>query len=179
MWKLSTKDHKATAFGGGGDDDEAREVWVTSVSLRFGPFAIKLVYDTPRVQRPLVASRDKSEDIYDLSWSSDSLQLAAGSIDNAVRVWDVQKGWCHSESSSLNPPLKVLFVRLRYLPEEDYRSHSLRARGCVGPSGKVSGLTEQRQVPPLLLFIFHLHYLYMMIVVTGPAVCTREIRRLS
>ena len=46
MWKLSTKDHKATAFGGGGDDDEAKEVWVTSVSLRFGPLSIKVVYDT-------------------------------------------------------------------------------------------------------------------------------------
>lgn len=32
------------------------------------------------------------EDVYDLSWSPDSLNLISGSVDNTAIVWDVLKG---------------------------------------------------------------------------------------
>lgn len=32
------------------------------------------------------------EDVLDLSWSSDSLFLASGSVDNKLLLWDVTKG---------------------------------------------------------------------------------------
>ncbi|XP_013103954.2 chromatin assembly factor 1 subunit B [Stomoxys calcitrans] len=36
--------------------------------------------------------RGHMEDIYDLSWSPNSLFLVSGSVDNSAMVWDVQKG---------------------------------------------------------------------------------------
>jgi chromatin assembly factor 1 subunit B len=36
--------------------------------------------------------RGHMEDIYDLSWSPDSLNLISGSVDNSAIVWDVHKG---------------------------------------------------------------------------------------
>lgn len=32
------------------------------------------------------------EDVYDLSWSPNSINLISGSVDNTAMVWDVQKG---------------------------------------------------------------------------------------
>lgn len=32
------------------------------------------------------------EDVYDLSWSMDSLSLISGSVDNTAVIWDVNKG---------------------------------------------------------------------------------------
>lgn len=32
------------------------------------------------------------EDVYDLSWSPDSLNLISASVDNTAMVWDVLKG---------------------------------------------------------------------------------------
>lgn len=32
------------------------------------------------------------EDILDLSWNSSSTQLASGSVDNKLLVWDVERG---------------------------------------------------------------------------------------
>uniref|UniRef100_A0A1B0A0W6 CAF1B/HIR1 beta-propeller domain-containing protein n=1 Tax=Glossina pallidipes TaxID=7398 RepID=A0A1B0A0W6_GLOPL len=36
--------------------------------------------------------RGHMEDIYDLSWSPNSLYLVSGSVDNSAMIWDVQKG---------------------------------------------------------------------------------------
>ncbi|XP_059614932.1 chromatin assembly factor 1 subunit B isoform X2 [Phlebotomus argentipes] len=36
--------------------------------------------------------RGHLEDVYDLSWSPNDLQLISGSVDNTAIVWDVQKG---------------------------------------------------------------------------------------
>lgn len=36
--------------------------------------------------------RGHMEDVYDLSWSPNSLNLISGSVDNTARVWDVQRG---------------------------------------------------------------------------------------
>lgn len=36
--------------------------------------------------------RGHLEDVYDLSWSLDSLNLISGSVDNTAIVWDVKKG---------------------------------------------------------------------------------------
>lgn len=38
--------------------------------------------------------RGHMEDVLDLSWSADSLQLASGSVDNKLLIWDVSKGKC-------------------------------------------------------------------------------------
>lgn len=32
------------------------------------------------------------EDVYDLCWSPNSLNLISGSVDNTAMVWDAQKG---------------------------------------------------------------------------------------
>jgi WD40 repeat protein len=36
--------------------------------------------------------RGHMEDVYDLSWSPDSLNLISGSVDNSAIMWDVHKG---------------------------------------------------------------------------------------
>ena len=36
--------------------------------------------------------RGHMEDVYDLSWSSDSQFLISGSVDNTAMVWDIEKG---------------------------------------------------------------------------------------
>lgn len=36
--------------------------------------------------------RGHLDDVYDLSWSSDSTFLISGSVDNSAVVWDVEKG---------------------------------------------------------------------------------------
>lgn len=36
--------------------------------------------------------RGHMEDVYDLSWSPDSLNLISASVDNTAMVWDVLKG---------------------------------------------------------------------------------------
>lgn len=36
--------------------------------------------------------RGHVEDVLDLNWSPNSLQLASGSVDNKLIVWDVNKG---------------------------------------------------------------------------------------
>ncbi|KAJ4441676.1 hypothetical protein ANN_11534 [Periplaneta americana] len=36
--------------------------------------------------------RGHMEDVYDLSWSPDSLNLISGSVDNSAILWDIQKG---------------------------------------------------------------------------------------
>jgi WD40 repeat protein len=36
--------------------------------------------------------RGHMEDVYDLSWSPDSLNLISGSVDNSAILWDVHKG---------------------------------------------------------------------------------------
>ena len=36
--------------------------------------------------------RGHMEDVLDLSWSANSLQLASGSVDNKLLVWDVSRG---------------------------------------------------------------------------------------
>lgn len=36
--------------------------------------------------------RGHLDDVYDLSWSMDSLHLISGSVDNTAVVWDVKKG---------------------------------------------------------------------------------------
>lgn len=36
--------------------------------------------------------RGHLEDVYDLSWSMDSLSLISGSVDNTAIIWDIKKG---------------------------------------------------------------------------------------
>jgi len=36
--------------------------------------------------------RSHLEDVYDISWSSDSQLLLSGSVDNTAILWDVKKG---------------------------------------------------------------------------------------
>lgn len=36
--------------------------------------------------------RGHLEDVYDLSWSMDSLSIISGSVDNTAVIWDVKKG---------------------------------------------------------------------------------------
>lgn len=50
-------------------NDQDKEIWLTMKTLR-----------------------GHMEDVYDLSWSPNSLNLISGSVDNTARVWDVQRG---------------------------------------------------------------------------------------
>lgn len=36
--------------------------------------------------------RGHLEDVYDISWSLDSLRLVSGSVDNTAIIWDMKKG---------------------------------------------------------------------------------------
>ena len=39
--------------------------------------------------------RGHLEDVYDLCWSCDSLNIITGSVDNSAIIWDVQNGMHH------------------------------------------------------------------------------------
>jgi chromatin assembly factor 1 subunit B len=68
IWKQKT-DQDAPDFPSGDSDSTTKEQWL----------GIRLL-------------RGHMEDIYDLSWSPDSLNLISGSVDNSAIVWDVHKG---------------------------------------------------------------------------------------
>lgn len=51
------------------ENEQDKETWVTYKTLR-----------------------GHLDDVYDLSWSSDSMYLISGSVDNTAIVWDVKKG---------------------------------------------------------------------------------------
>lgn len=36
--------------------------------------------------------RGHKEDVYDISWSPNSLKLLSGSVDNTAIIWDLSKG---------------------------------------------------------------------------------------
>ena len=91
LWRLTDKEHKSMF----GDEEEFKEVWAVSLILRLVTQTDMQtnIHDTNQPKTTCkLKPRDKSEDIYDLSWSADSTQLAVASIDNTTRIWDAQKG---------------------------------------------------------------------------------------
>jgi WD40 repeat protein len=68
IWKQKT-DQDAPDFPSGDTDNTTKEQWL----------GIRVL-------------RGHMEDIYDLSWSPDSLNLISGSVDNSAIIWDVHKG---------------------------------------------------------------------------------------
>lgn len=68
IWKQKT-DQDAPDFPSGDTDNATKEQWL----------GIRVL-------------RGHMEDIYDLSWSPDSLNLISGSVDNSAIIWDVHKG---------------------------------------------------------------------------------------
>ncbi|KAI8127651.1 hypothetical protein FF38_03209 [Lucilia cuprina] len=67
IWKLKSDSEPLNILDPTNEQD--KEVWIT-----------------------LKVLRGHMEDIYDLSWSPNSLFLVSGSVDNSAMVWDVQKG---------------------------------------------------------------------------------------
>lgn len=67
IWKQKSDSEPINILDPANDQD--KEVWIT-----------------------LKVLRGHMEDIYDLSWSPNSLFLVSGSVDNSAMVWDVQKG---------------------------------------------------------------------------------------
>ncbi|CAK1540803.1 unnamed protein product [Leptosia nina] len=65
IWKQKTEDLLPPPEG----EEEYKETWVIHKTLR-----------------------GHMEDVLDLSWSNDSLNLASGSVDNKLIFWDVNKG---------------------------------------------------------------------------------------
>ncbi|CAF4952970.1 unnamed protein product [Pieris macdunnoughi] len=65
VWKQKTEDLAPPLEG----EEQYKETWVIHKTLR-----------------------GHMEDVLDLSWSSDSLSLASGSIDNKLILWDVSRG---------------------------------------------------------------------------------------
>lgn len=68
IWRQKPESEAESIFDRDDATDGDKEVWLTYKILR-----------------------GHHEDVYDLSWSQDSQFLVSGSVDNSVRVWDVQK----------------------------------------------------------------------------------------
>lgn len=67
IWKLKSETETLNIFDNTNDSD--KEIWITLKILR-----------------------GHREDVYDLNWSSNSLNLISGSVDNTAMIWDVAKG---------------------------------------------------------------------------------------
>lgn len=67
IWKLKGENESVNILDDTNDND--KEVWIT-----------------------LKVLRGHMEDIYDLSWSPNSMYLVSGSVDNSAIMWDVNKG---------------------------------------------------------------------------------------
>uniref|UniRef100_A0A1B0DBG9 CAF1B/HIR1 beta-propeller domain-containing protein n=1 Tax=Phlebotomus papatasi TaxID=29031 RepID=A0A1B0DBG9_PHLPP len=67
IWKQREENETINVLDVGNDQD--KEIWLTFKILR-----------------------GHLEDVYDLAWSPNDLQLISGSVDNTAIVWDVQKG---------------------------------------------------------------------------------------
>lgn len=75
-----------------GDDESVIFIWKQK-----GESEVLNIVDTANEQDKeiwltLKILRGHMEDVYDLSWSPNSLFLASGSVDNTAMIWDVSKG---------------------------------------------------------------------------------------
>lgn len=68
VWRLKPESETVNIFDRDDINDGDKEIWLTFKILR-----------------------GHIEDVYDISWSQDSLFLLSGSVDNSAMVWDVQK----------------------------------------------------------------------------------------
>lgn len=69
LWKRKSDHEPLNILMEANNDADDKEVWLIAKVLR-----------------------GHLEDVYDLSWSANSLYLASASVDNSVIVWDVEKG---------------------------------------------------------------------------------------
>lgn len=117
IWKMKTEQDAPDL-----DDEqvESREVWIQ----------VKIL-------------RGHLNDIYDLSWSPDSLHLLSGSVDNTAIIWDVVRG----KKTAILPEAKNFVQGVSWDPENKYvatlssdgkcriynwRTHKLCASICKG-----------------------------------------------
>lgn len=69
IWRQKPDSEPVNIFDRDSITDADKEIWLT-----------------------LKVLRGHMDDIYDLSWSPDSIYLFSGSVDNTAMIWDVQKG---------------------------------------------------------------------------------------
>ena len=83
LWKLNEENDVVMETNL--EDDVNQENWTVAKMLRYNDNILDLVvlFDT---------FRGHLEDVYDLSWSSNSRYLLSGSVDNTAIVWDTLSG---------------------------------------------------------------------------------------